>query len=263
MSPARKRLPAEERHARILRDIKVNPALRVVHLAKAFGVTTETIRRDLDALSADGRLSRTYGGAAAAPGREPAFHERQSRYVDERSRIGARAAELISPGDTLMIDSGSTTLHFVRHLVSFCDDLTVVTNSPAIAATAAANGTIRALLCPGEYDPREGGVFGAHAIEFLQRMRVNRAVIGASGLIEDGPTEALPAAASVKRTMLACADERTLLVDATKFGQKHIEIVCPLEGIHEVVTDRKPPAHLIAALREARVALFLPLKRQT
>lgn len=253
------RLPADERHARILRDLKINPALRVAHLAKAFGVTTETIRRDLDALSADGRLARTYGGAAAAPGeREPAFHERQHRQVEERSRIGARAASLIKPGDVLMIDSGSTTLHFARHLASSSGDLTVITNSPAVAATVGVNGSMRVLLCPGEYDAREGGVFGAHTIEFLQRLNADRAVIGASGLSEDGPSEALPAAAGVKRAMMACATRRMLLVDATKFDQDHVEIVCPLSEFSELVADRKPPPHLISALREAGVTLYLP-----
>lgn len=262
MSPARKRLPAEERHARILRDLKINPALRVAHLAKAFGVTTETIRRDLDSLGADGRLARTYGGAAAAPGEsEPAFHERQHRHVDERSRIGARAAELIKPGDSLMIDSGSTTLHLARHLASQSNHLTVITNSPAVAATIAVNGTMKVLLCPGEYDSREGGVFGAHTVEFLARMRVDRAVLGASGLTEDGPSEALPAAASIKRAMMACAQHSTLLVDASKFDQTHIEIVCTLAELSHLVTDRKPPPPLAAALRDAGVTLYLPVDR--
>ncbi len=259
MSAKKTRLPAEERHARILRDLKINPAIRVAHLAKAFGVTTETIRRDLDALGASGRLARTYGGAAAAPGeREPAFHDRQHRQVDERSRIGERAASLIKPGDVLMIDCGSTTLHFARHLASTSNDLTVITNSPAVAATLGVNGTMQVLLCPGEYNVREGGVFGAHTIEFLQRLRADRAVIGASGLTEDGPSEALPAAAVVKRAMMGCAPRRTLLVDATKYDQEHVEIVCPLEEISELVSDRKPPPHLAEVLREHGVSLYLP-----
>lgn len=259
MSPAPKRLSAEERHARILRDLKINPALRVAHLARAFGVTTETIRRDLDALSADGRLARTYGGAAAALGdREPAFHERQNRLVEERSRIGARAAELIRPGDTLMIDSGSTTLHFARHLASVCSDLTVITNSPAIAATLAVNETIKILLCPGEYDSREGGVFGSHTIEFLHRLRVDRAVIGASGLGEEGPSEALPAAAVVKRMMMASAKHRTLLVDASKYNRIYAEIICPLDEISEIVTDRKSTQlYMAEALRQSKARLLI------
>lgn len=259
MAAKQKRVPADERHARILRDLKLNPALRVSHLARAFGVTTETIRRDLDALSADGRLARTYGGAAAAPGeREPAFHERQNRLVEERSRIGARAASLIKPGEILMIDSGSTTLHFARHLTSESRGLTVITNSPAIAATVAVNETMKVLLCPGEYDPREGGVFGSHTIEFLQRLRADRVVIGASGLGEEGPSEALPAAAVVKRTMIAGARQRTLLVDASKYNRIYTEIICPLDELSEIVTDCKPAQfYMVEALRKSRARLLI------
>jgi DeoR/GlpR family transcriptional regulator of sugar metabolism len=252
------RLPADERHARILRDLKINPALRVAHLAKAFGVTTETIRRDLDTLSADGRLARTYGGAAAAPGeREPAFHERQHRQVEERSRIGARAASLIKPGEVLMIDSGSTTLHFARHLVSRLTKLTVITNSPAIAATLGVNETMRIILCPGEYDAREGGVFGVHTYQFLQHLNADRAVIGASGLSADGPSEAIADAAPVKRAMMAQSRLTTLLVDATKFGQRYLERIHPLNLFTEVVVDQKPPAPLAPALREAGVKVLI------
>ena len=252
------RLSAEERHARILRDLKINPALRVAHLAKAFGVTTETIRRDLDALSADGRLARTYGGAAAAPGeREPAFHERQHRQVDERSRIGAHAASLIRPGESLMIDCGSTTLHFARHLASQSSRLTVITNSPAIAATLGVNETMRVILCPGEYDTREGGVFGPHTLEFVQRLRADRVIVGASGLGAGGPTEAIAGAAAIKRAMMARAKQAMLLVDATKYEQEHLELVCPLGDIADLVVDRKPPAPLAAALRQANVHIHI------
>lgn len=258
MAAKQKRVPAEQRHARILRDLKINPALRVSHLAKAFGVTTETIRRDLDTLSADGRLARTYGGAAAAPGeREPAFHERQSRLVEERSRIGAHAASLIEPGEVLMIDSGSTTLHFARHLASRGRNLTVITNSPAIAATVAVNETIKVLLCPGEYDPREGGVFGPHTIEFLQRLRADRLVMGASGLDEAGPSEAIPGAAAIKRAMMTRVKQTMLLVDASKYGQQHLELVCPPQDIGEVVVDRKPASGLASALRKANVSVLV------
>ena len=88
---------------------------------------------------------------------------------------------MIRPGEVLMIDSGSTTLHFARHLALRSHRLTVVTNSPAIAATLAVNETIRILLCPGIYDAREGGVFGAYTFEFLHGLNADRAVIGASG----------------------------------------------------------------------------------
>lgn len=254
----RNRVPAEQRHARILRELKINPALRVSHLAKAFGVTTETVRRDLDALSADGRLARTYGGAAAAPGEsEPAFHERQNRRVKERSRIGVFAADMIRPGEVLMIDSGSTTLHFARHLALRSHRLTVVTNSPAIAATLAVNETIRILLCPGIYDAREGGVFGAYTFEFLHGLNADRAVIGASGLGHWGPSDAISEAAAVKRAMIARSKRATLLADSSKFGERHLEVIHPWDFFGEIVTDEKPPQALETPLREAKVKVWI------
>ncbi len=252
------RLSADERHARILRDLRLNPALRVAHLAKAFGVTTETIRRDLDALGADGRLARTYGGAAAAPGeREPALHERQHLRVAERNRIGGRAAALIKPGDVLMIDSGSTTLHFARHLASRLKNLTVITNSPAIAATLGVNGTMKIILCPGEYDTFEGGVFGVHTVEFLKQWHADRTLIGASGMSIGGPSEAISDAVHIKRAMMAQAKRSTLLADATKFDQRHLELIHPWHLVDEVVVDQKPPPPLAEALREADVKVLV------
>jgi DeoR/GlpR family transcriptional regulator of sugar metabolism len=258
MAAKPKRVGAEERHARILRDLKINPALRVAHLAKAFGVTTETVRRDLDTLSADGRLARTYGGAAAAPGeREPAFHERQNRLFAERSRIGARAAAMIRPGEVLMIDSGSTTLHFARHLVSHSRDLTVITNSLAIAATLSVNDTIRVVVCPGDYDSREGGVFGVYAYHFLQGLNADRAVVGASGLGVRGPSDAISDAAVLKRAMMAQSDRTTLLADASKYGERHLEAIHPWNLFDEIVVDEAPPRQLAAALREAGVRIWI------
>src|SRR5262245_60723650 len=140
MSSRTRRASPEERRERILRDLKLNAAIRVSQLARALGVTTETIRRDLDELSADGTINRTYGGAALPPSqREPAVHERESLHVSERSRVAATAARLVKPGDVLMVDAGSTTLHFARQLASSAGALTVITNSLPVAQTLAVN----------------------------------------------------------------------------------------------------------------------------
>ncbi len=255
---APRRAAPGERHERILRDLRLHAAIRVSHLARALGVTTETIRRDLDALGAAGRLNRTYGGAALPLAeREPAFQERQRRHVVERSRIGAYAAAMIGRGEVLMVDSGSTTLHFARHLASTAARATVITNSPAIAATLAVNDAIRVLLCPGEFGAHEGGVFGPHAAEFLRRLRADRAVIGASGLDASGPSEASTEAAGVKRAMIDAAGQVMLLVDASKFDRIHLESFCPLADLDDIVVDRPPPAGLGAAIRAADVRLHV------
>jgi len=255
----------EERRERILRDLKLHAAIRVSHLAKSLGVTTETIRRDLDAMGDSGMLNRTYGGAALPPSqREPAVHERERALVDERSRIGAHAATLIPPGTILMIDAGSTTLHFARHLASQAQRLTAITNCLAVATTLAVNGAIRVVLCPGDYLAQEGGVFGTHTVDFIRRFNADMAVIGASGIGAQGVTEALPEGVGVKQAMLDMAKRRILLVDSGKFDTSHLERVGPLDTLTDLVTERTPRGSLAQAIRGAGVKLHVAgrLKRR-
>jgi DeoR/GlpR family transcriptional regulator of sugar metabolism len=263
MSQRQRRAGAEERRERILRDLKLHAAIRVSHLAKSLGVTTETIRRDLDALGESGVLNRTYGGAALPPGqREPAVQERQQRQVEERSRIGAHAAGLIRRGEILMIDAGSTTLHFARHLASQAQDLTVITNSLAIATTLGVNPAVRVVLCPGDYNEREGGVFGPHTADFIRRFNADCAVIGASGIGVHGPTEARPEGVWIKRAMMDMARRRVLLVDSGKFDVAHLELVCPLARLSDIVTERAPRGSLADAIAASKVKLHIAAARR-
>src|ERR1700746_1876011 len=101
----------------MLGELRASPAIRISALAGEFGVSTETIRRDLDELSQQGMLSRTYGGAAARPfGAEPRLTERYREHFEERESVATHAARIIKPGQVLMIDSGSTNVHFARRL---------------------------------------------------------------------------------------------------------------------------------------------------
>jgi DeoR family transcriptional regulator, glycerol-3-phosphate regulon repressor len=258
VSELRARAGKRERHERILRDLKLHAAIRVSELARELGVTTETIRRDLDELSDSGVLNRTYGGAALPPAqREPAFQERQRLMIEERSRIGAAASGMIASGEILMVDAGSTTLHFARHLASSTRALTVITNSLPVATTFALNAAIRVILCPGDYNALEDGVFGPHTIDFIRRFNANHAVIGASGLDRLGATDALTEAVGVKQAMLERAQRKMLLVDAGKFEAAFLERVCPLADLTDIVADRAPPDALAEAIRAAGVKLHV------
>ena len=120
------RLKRSERFERIIDELRGSTTVRISQLADDFGVSTETVRRDIDELSRRGLVDRTYGGAAGRPmAREPAVNERYQSLVEERSRIGAFAAQLVEPGDVLMIDSGSTTTHFAQRLAAVGKNLTV------------------------------------------------------------------------------------------------------------------------------------------
>lgn len=250
------RLTKQQRQERIVAELHISPTIRASEIAAKLGVHPETVRRDLKFLDRNGLLSRTYGGAAVASlAFEPTLAERDRILVPERRRIGECAANLINPGDVLMIDAGSTTVHFSRQVAAQNKDLTVITNSFSVAAVLARASSIRILVCPGEYDSRQGGVSGADTIAYLTRFHANMAVIGAGGLGIEGPTEFDPDSAAVKRAMLARAQSRVLLVDHSKFDRKMLDLVCPLFDLTDIVVDRKPRGKLRTALKRAGVAV--------
>jgi len=254
--PGGKKLKKTERQARILGELRAQPAIRIAGLAGEFGVSTETIRRDLDELGEQGMLSRTYGGATARPfGAEPTLSERYKEHVGERERVGTLAARFIKPGQVLMVDAGSTALHFARRLSAELRDLTVITNSFGIASALSTNPTIGVVVCPGRYDAREGSVFGADSESYLRRFNANVAVVGCSGLTTEGPNDVNPSAAGVKRAMMARAETNMLLVDHSKFGQLTLENVCPLREVRMIVADRAPSGELARAIRRLNIPI--------
>jgi len=252
------RLKRSERFDRIIDELRASATVRISRLADEFGVSTETVRRDIDELSRRGLVDRTYGGAAGRPMvREPAVNERYQVLVEERSRIGVSAAQLVEPGDGLMIDSGSTTTHFAQRLAATGENLTVLTNSIGVALALGRNPDIRVIVCPGDYSPREGGTFGPETSALLRRYHVDKAFIGTSGLTVDGPVDVDSRACWVKRAMIERSERRILLVDKTKFDVRSLEVVCTLFDLDDVITDAPPGPKLSEALVAAGVRLAI------
>jgi DeoR/GlpR family transcriptional regulator of sugar metabolism len=190
-------------------------------------------------------------------GFEAAVNERLQEQIIERERIGRLASALVEPGDVLMIDGGSTTIQFARYLAAEGERLTVLTNSLGVAATLGQNPSIKVVMCPGDYHPYEGIVTGPETITFLERFVVDKAFIGASGLADDGPSEAHSNAAWVKRRMLGQARQKYLLLDATKFNKVRHEKICRLAEIGNLVSDRRPKGRLRTALDKAAVTVHV------
>lgn len=252
------RLRKRERQDRILAELRLSAAIRIQDLAGNFQVSTETIRRDLEEMAEGGRIMRTYGGAVAPQlGGEPGWMERDNLMVAEREAIGARAAEFVRDGETILIDAGSTTLHLARRLAASDRAITVVTNGYAAAIALGTNPRIAVHVCPGRHNPHEGGVTGAETIAYLNRFQVDRAFIGASGINAEGVNEADSEAATVKRAMLRRAEAPMLLLDHSKFDRRNFRIICPLDELPHLVTDEEPGQDLSAALVRAKVEVHL------
>jgi DeoR/GlpR family transcriptional regulator of sugar metabolism len=245
-----------ERLRRIVAAIGANSTIRLNRLAEEFGVSTETIRRDLDKLSRQGLVSRTYGGAAAAPiGADPSFAERLESNAAARDAIALDAVTLARPGEVLLISSGVTSLQFAQRLAVAASDVTVVTTSLRVAAAVGGNPTIRVVLAPGDYDASEAAVFGPETHAFIARFHASTLFFGASGLTAEGVYESRSPVAWTLRAMIGQARRVVLLLDHTKFDSVHFERVCGLADLDVVVTDAAPDAALAEALDAAAVDL--------
>ena len=258
MPRSRQRLTREARHEQLLALLRREGTVRIATLAKAFAVTTETARRDLDQLARSGALNRTYGGGASRSlTDEPPIGVRGRAHAAERARIGAAAAALVSDGDAVMIDCGSTTALFANVLAARNLRITVVTNCVPAARMLGTSARCRVILCPGDYVPREGGVYGPDTVDFILRYRANKAILGAGGVAADGVTDADSASCAVKRAMMERSDTAVLLADRSKFEVVQFERICTLEEIDALVTDHAPPKRLATALGRARVRTFV------
>ncbi len=249
------RIKKSDRRREILLELKLRPHVRISELAQRFNVSAETVRRDFDALSDDGLISRAHGGASAPiQGRYPSLDERTHSRLEEREKIGKCAADLIQEGETLMIDSGSTTIEVARMLAYRGSHCTVITNSIPVAMTLG-HAPVEVILCPGDYMAAESATIGTETLDFLARYSVDRCVIGASGISEEGPSETVRGFAAVKRMMLGRATTRHLVIGSEKFGRKGLNQIAALDGLDSILTDTEPTGDLLRAISSAGVKI--------
>jgi DeoR/GlpR family transcriptional regulator of sugar metabolism len=247
-----------ERQERILARLASTVAVRIATLAEEFDVTTETVRRDLDELASRGLLARTYGGAAGrALASEPGVKTRAQKLVAERHRIARRAAGLISSGDVVMIDAGSTTTHFAEALMQNAIEIKVITNSLGAARLLGQADAIEVMFCPGELRWTEEGVFGQETLAFLDRFHADFAFIGAGGFTATEVTDADDKATWIKRKMIERAGRAVLIADHEKIGRTQFAHVCAIGDLDDIVTDAKLPEQYAEAMARASVEIHI------
>ncbi len=229
---------AAARRQRLGALVDARRAVRLEELSAALGVSQATVRRDLDALAADGRLRRVHGGAVAIDGRldEPHFDVKAAVAAAEKARIAARAAELLAPSDTVYLDSGSTVLGVARLLHGW-SRLTVVTNSLPVANELVGRGP-RLILVGGEVRATSRAIVGPLTRHLLESLHVDRALMGTFAFsADDGLSTTDPAEAYTKELVLARATEVILLADSTKAGTRSFVHAGRLEDVDVLVTD--------------------------
>lgn len=244
------RLSKANRQFRIVAELRAVLSLRVHELAARLEVSPETVRRDLAELDRAGQLSRTYGGAMRPIPIEPVLAEREGLMVAERELIANTAVKLIEANDILMIGGGATTLHFARRLAAQCNHLTIITHAFSIAMALATNPSHKVLMLPGQYDGREGVIYGPDTVEALQRYRCNKAVLGASGLTTEGPNDAGIGPSMIYGAMMRRASHTLVLADHTKFNRASLSVYGTWSPEISLISDAEPDGELAAALAD-------------
>ncbi|MFJ9770465.1 DeoR/GlpR family DNA-binding transcription regulator [Kitasatospora sp. NPDC101157] len=230
---------APERQQQILRLAQERGRVDVPTLAEDFGVTQETIRRDLSALDRAGLLHRVHGGAlpVGALHLEPGLAERDSTAAAEKERI-ARAALALLPGEgSVILDAGTTVSRLAALLPVDCA-LTVVTNALPVAARLADHPALALHLVGGRLRHRTQAAVDSWALRDLADIHADVAVVATNGFSPEGGLSTPDLAeAAVKRAMLAGARRVVLVADSSKYGARHFARFGSLDQVDVLVTD--------------------------
>ena len=233
--------------------------LTVDELAEYFSVSDDTVRRDLQLLEQRKRVLRTHGGAVATGflvHRETAFSQRCQTQAAAKSRIGKAAAELISDGETLIVNGGSTTFAFAASLGTR-RNLTVVTNNLAIPPVLMLEAVQEIHIIGGLYRVNLASTIGSLARQ-TGGISVDTAVLGVSGMTaQKGISTSVLDETSMVAEMISSAGRTIILADATKFGRNAFGHIAPLTAINVLVTDAPPPDDLAQALGEVKVEIVV------
>lgn len=245
------------RQARIAELVRRRGKVTVDALAERFATSRETIRRDLGVLAEAGEVQKVRGGAKLPRRRdEGPFRERLTRNEAAKRMIAAAAARLISPGETLFVDTGSTTLMCAEEAARI-SGLTVVTNSARIAEVfATGEGGARVFLVGGEFDGDNAETTGPAAIAQIATFHADHAVLGVAAVDPAaGAMDISYEEAQVARAMIANADRVIVVADSSKFDRRAPFAVCPLSSIDQLVAERAPEGALADALATAAVTV--------
>lgn len=228
-----------QRHQQILELLEKNGSATVTELVAIFGTSEMTIRRDLDILEKRYLLRRVHGGAMSARGSsfEPPYMTRRMENIENKQRIGKAAAELIKNGDSISLDTGTTTFEVARHLINI-QDLTVITHSFPIAGLLVEALRHRLICTGGVIRTGELSMVGDLAIRAYQDYFVDKLFLGVGGIdVKFGLTEFNLDDTLIKRVMIQNAKEVIVVADSSKFNQIAFTSVAPLKVIRKIVTD--------------------------
>jgi DeoR/GlpR family transcriptional regulator of sugar metabolism len=228
-----------QRREKILELLKEDGSAKVIDLSRIFKVTEVTIRQDLEKLEKDNLLIREHGGAflknIEAQVRGVSLAHREN--INKKEKIAAKCLEFIENGDTIILDSGSTTTEIAKKLKGF-KNLTVITNALNIALLLGAAPGIEVVMTGGEFKPPTLSLTGQKAADFFKGINVQKLFLATAGIsLKSGLTYPSISDIVVKKAMIDAAEITYLVADSTKIGKSALASLGALSLINYIITD--------------------------
>jgi DeoR family glycerol-3-phosphate regulon repressor len=249
----------EERRLEILDRVRTRLLVRADELALRFGVSVETIRRDLLTLEREGLLRRVYGGATrAAPDEyEPPFETRRAQHLEAKRAMGMLAASLVEATDTLVLDIGTSVAEVARALAPDYRGK-VLTNSLLAAVELSGRERVEVITSGGSLRAGDLACSGPHAEAFFSTYHVDKAFLGSGGVHpEIGLTDYHTSEVASRQIIVKHAAESYVMADSSKLGRIAFAEVCPLDVLTAVITDDAADQDLIARFEESGVTMLV------
>jgi DeoR/GlpR family transcriptional regulator of sugar metabolism len=240
----------EERRQRIVDTVEQQGKVLAAELAVRFHTSEDTIRRDLRELDAAGLLRRVHGGAMRRTRIEPSFVQRVDTDSIRKQALAQALCAAVRPGDTVLVDAGTTNLAFAR-LLEDGQAAAVITNSPQIALALGELRNTKVILLGGTFAAKSGAVMGAQTVAQVQRLRVNLSVVGACSVEVDrglGATDAEEAA--LKQAMLSAGSRRIVAILNERLEAPAPFLIAPLGEVDQLVLEADAAPDVLARLRK-------------
>lgn len=230
---------ANQRRDKILELLKEDGSAKVIDLARIFKVTEVTIRQDLEKLEKEGLALREHGGAYLRNigDQVKSFSLAHQDHIDKKELIAKKCLEFIESGDTIILDSGSTTTEIAKKLKGL-KNLTVITNALNIALMLGAEPGIEVVMTGGEFKPPTLSLTGQKAADFFKGINVQKLFLATAGIsLKSGLTYPSISDIVVKKAMIDAADTTYLVADSTKIGKSAFASLGALSLIDYIITD--------------------------
>ena len=259
MSP-RARILTEQRRRNLLDLVDQNGQVTVADLVKRFSISAVTVRSDLDALAAIGALVRSHGGAIRRleATQDYPLRTKETLHHAEKVRIGKAAAELVQPGETIILDSGTTTAEIARHLKKLkLQNVTVITNALNIAIELMDCPGVSLMMIGGLMRPVSSSFVGPQADAMMNEFHADRLFLAVDGFdLENGPSTPDVLEAQLNNVMIRSAKEVNVVADFSKLGRRSVSKIGPFNRIQRLITDKRATPEFTRGLRKKGIEVI-------